>query len=424
MTVPIRSALLVAAVAIVVGTEVVTAVPLTTAPAREWPTTWVAAWAAAPQHPRPQFGTIPNWSQTGFADQSVRQTVRTSTGGSHVRIRLSNRYGDRPLAVAGATIAKMGANGVLEPRTLRPLRFRHRETTTLAVGAETTSDPAPLATSPLDTLAVTMYFAEPTGPATFHWTGLTATYRAAGDHRFDRDATAFPDEPSPSWYFLTGVDVAGGTEGTVVAFGDSLTDGYGSTPNTDDRYPDQLAERLVEAGTPRGVANSGIGGNKLLTDSPCSGERGLARFHRDVLAQPGVRSVIIQLGTNDIGHGGNAPVGTCGTSPVVTAKQLIAGHRTLLRSARARNLRTIGVTLVPTKGNAGYYSPEKEAVRDALNHWIRTSGEYDTVLDLETVLADPADPDALRPAFDSGDHVHPNNAGYAAVAAAIEVDDL
>jgi hypothetical protein len=211
-------------------------------------------------------------------------------------------------------------------------------------------------------LAVTVYLAEPTGPTTFHWTGLTSTYRAVGDHRFDRDATAFRDGPSPSWYLLAGVEVAGDTEGTaegtVVAFGDSITDGYGSAPNADNRYPDERAERLVEAGSPRGVANSGVSGNKLLTDSPCSGDRGLARFQRDVLDQPGLRSVIIQLGNNDIGQGGNEPVGICGASPVVTADQVIEGYRTLLRSARAKGLRIVGATLGPTKGNASYYSPD------------------------------------------------------------------
>jgi lysophospholipase L1-like esterase len=387
---------------------------------------WSGAWAAGPHHSIPSndwFGY--NWSSEGFTDQSVRQIVRVSAGGSQVRIRLSNRYGSKPLRLTGASIAKAGSGAALQPGTIHPLTFADRRSTTIPVGAEATSDAAALPVSALESLPVTLYFADSTGPATFHDGGLTTTFRAAGDHQLDPRPTAFAGKTTQSRYFLTGVDVSGfpGTRGTVVAFGDSITDGHGSTANTDNRYPDQLAERLVAAHARLGVVNAGINGNKLLADSPCYGEKGVTRFHRDVLAQPGVRSVVVVAGINDLGAGGYPDIG-CGSSPIVGAAQLVQAHRSLIRAAHARGVRIIGATITPMKGNKGYYSGRNEAVRDAVNRWIRTSGEYDAVVDLDKRLADPADRDALRPIYDFGDHLHPNDAGANAIAEAIKLATL
>jgi lysophospholipase L1-like esterase len=204
----------------------------------------------------------------------------------------------------------------------------------------------------------------------------------------------------------------------VVAFGDSLTDGYGTTPGADNRYPDQLAERLAGSRSELGVVNAGINGNKLLAGSPCFGEAGVGRFGRDALRQPGVRAAVVLAGINDIGGGGFPDFG-CGASPVVTAGQVIAAHRTLIRVAHARGVRVVGVTMLPIKGAYGYDTPANEAVRDAVNRWIRESGEYDAVADADAALRDPADPDALRPAYDSGDHLHPNDTGAGALARAV-----
>jgi lysophospholipase L1-like esterase len=388
---------------------------------------WFGAWTSAQHHPIPgNQWDGPNWSVDGFANQSVRQVVRISAGGSYVRIRLSNRYGTKPLRVAGATIAKTGPGAAIQPGTPRPLTFGHRLSATIRPGAEATSDAALLSVSALESLSLTLYFAEPTGPATFHEGALTTTYRATGDRRFDPGTAAFAGETSHSWYYLTGVDVSGGprrAKDTVVAFGDSITDGYGSTPDANNRYPDELAERLVAAGRPVGVVNAGINGNKLLANSPCYGEKGVSRFHRDVLGQPGVRTAIVLEGLNDIGAGGFPDFG-CGTSPVLTAAQVIEAHRALIRTAHVHGVTIIGATLTPMKGAYGYDTPEKEAVRDAVNQWIRTSGEYDAVVDLDQALADPADPDALLPAYDFGDHLHPNDAGTKAIAAAINLNTL
>ncbi|TMR06949.1 SGNH/GDSL hydrolase family protein [Actinomadura soli] len=388
---------------------------------------WHGTWGAAPHRPVPgNDWDGPNWSLDGFAAQSLRQVVRISAGGSRVRIRLSNAYGTRPLRIAGATIAKSGTGAALRPGTLRTLRFGHRTTATVPAGAAAMSDPASLPVAPLESLTVTLYFAEPTGPATFHQDGLTTTYRAAGDHRSDTAPAAFAGETSHSRYFLSGIDVAGDprARGTVVAFGDSITDGHGSTAGADDRYPDRLAERLAAASKRLGVVNAGISGNKLLTDSLCYGEKGLARFRRDVLAQPGVRTVIVFEGINDLGTGGFPDYFGCGASPKVTAQRLIAGHRALIQTAHARGITVVGATITPMKGFQGYDTPEKEKVRDDVNHWIRTSGAYDAVADLDRALADPDVPDALRPAFDSGDHLHPNDAGANALAAAIDLATL
>ena len=380
---------------------------------------WRAAWTAAAHHPFEGFGT-PNWSVDGFADQSLRQVVRVSAGGSTVRVRLSNRFGDRPLKVSGATIAHAAGGAAMRPGSLRSLTFGRSTTATIPPGGELTSDPAPLPTRALDSLAVTLYLAGATGPATVHENATATTYRTAGDRRFDPRAGAFA-ETSTSWYYLTGIDTAGQpgrARDVVVTFGDSITDGYGTTVDADNRYPDELAERLASGRRPMSVVNSGINGNKLLADSPCFGAAGVSRFGRDALDQPGVHAVVVLQGINDIGGGGYPDFG-CGASPVVTAEQVIDGHRQLIRAAHARGVRIVGATMLPIKGAFGYDTPANEAVRDAVNTWIRNSGEYDAVADLDRALADPADRDALRPTYDSGDHLHPNDAGAAAIGAVV-----
>lgn len=386
---------------------------------------WSAVWATATYHPfeRDFFG--PNWSEEGFSRQSVRQVIRVSTGGALVRLRLTNRHGTGPLRVTGATVAKTATGAAIRVGTVRTLRFHGRPATTIAAGGATASDPVLLPVQPLEKLTVTLYFAGATGPATFHEAAFgTASYRASGNHLYDAGADAYAGENSHSWYFLSGVDVAGAARpaGTVVAFGDSLTDGSITTPDAANTYPDELAERLVAAGVRRGVVNAGINGNKVLSDSTCFGERATARFERDALGQPRVRAVIVLEGINDIGSAG-ADFG-CGPSPAITAAQLIDGHRKLIQAAHRRGVTIVGCTLPPFKGADFYYNERTEAMRDALNQWIRTSGEYDAVVDLDRILADPADPERMNPAYDAGDHLHPNDAGMKAIAAAIPLGSL
>lgn len=393
---------------------------------------WVGTWQTAQQVPMGATWQGPNWSLQGFADQSVRQVVRISLGGSRVRVRLSNVFGQAPLRLAGATLGRAGTGAAIRPDTLRALRFRHSRSTVIPAGAEAFSDPVALRVPALDRLAVTLYFAEPTGPATFHEFAAQTAYRAAGDRRVDESATAFT-ETTRSWYYLAGVDVAGRAAGTagvggaggrhsVVTVGDSITDGVGVTWDADNRYPDQLAERLAAARRPIGVLNAGIGGNRILNDSPCFGRRAPDRFARDALGQTGARTVVVLEGINDIGF----PhwIDPCTEPrPEVTAEQMIDGYRQLIGAARARGLKIVGATLTPFKG-AGYYSERGETVRDAVNAWIRTGGEFDAVVDLDRALADPADPDRLRPEYDAGDRLHPSDAGFEAMAAAFDLAQL
>ncbi|MBY8873116.1 SGNH/GDSL hydrolase family protein [Micromonospora sp. PLK6-60] len=377
---------------------------------------WRAAWTAAPHHPFPGFGP-PNWSVDGFTGQSVRQVVRVGTGGATARIRLSNRFGDGPLRVTGATVGQSAGGPAVRPGSLRPVSFGRSVSVTVPAGGELVSDPAPLRTRALDTVVVTLYFAGATGPATGHENAVATSYRTAGDRRFDPEGRAFT-ETSRSWYFLTGVETAdrpGPDPGVVVAFGDSITDGYGTTVDADNRYPDELAERLAAGRRPVSVVNAGISGNKLLADSTCFGAAGVSRFTRDALDQPGVRTVIVLIGINDIGGGGFPDFG-CGASPVVTAAQVIEGHRRLIHAAHARGVRVVGATMLPIKGAYGYDTAANEAVRDEVNAWLRHSRAYDAVADLDRALADPAERNALRPAYDSGDHLHPNDAGAAVIA--------
>ncbi len=391
-------------------------------PAQATQQSWTGTWATAVQRP----ATLPwgdaNWSEAGFADHSVRQIIRTTTTGSTLRVRVSNRYGDRPLRITKATVGRAGDGATVRPGSIRPLDFGGRA---IKAGDDRLSAPVLFRTAPLERLAITLYLADATGPATYHNAALATSYRARGDHSRDASGAAFT-ESSQSSYFLTGVEVSGGrgvtgTRGAVATFGDSITDGYGSTHDAYNRYPDELAERLVASGRATGILNTGIGGNRVLSDSPCLGESGLTRFRRDALDRPGVRTVIVLEGINDIGVSSFPPDPDCiGTAPVATADTLIAGHRALIRAAHQRGVRIIGATLTPVKGSP-YYSESNEAVRDALNHWIRASGEYDAVADFDKAVANPADPDALLPVYDSGDGLHPGDAGLRAMADTIRL---
>lgn len=384
-------------------------------------TTWTATWTASPQ--RPSTSYTPNWSEQGFANQTVRQVVRISTGGTFARIRMSNAYGTTPLTVTGATVARSASGASIQPESLRPLTVNWAQTFTIPAGAQVASDPVPLSLSDLDSVTVTLYFDASTGPATYHAQAMAASYRSASDHRADSDGTAFP-EITPSWYYLAGVDVIGGEphRDGLVTFGDSLTDGYGSTPGANNRYPDELAERLVAAGEPRAVLNQGIGGNRVTVDSAWLGDSAISRFQRDVLHQPGVRTVIVLEGINDIGMSiALAPMNAPYTE--VSAQEIIAGYRDLIQQAHATGIRVIGATLPPLKGSL-YYNDLTEAKRDEVNTWTRTSGEYDAVVDFDRVLAAPTDEDQLNPDYNSGDYLHPNDAGYHAMANAINPADL
>jgi lysophospholipase L1-like esterase len=371
---------------------------------------FTTAWTASPQ--LPSEGFTPNWSREGFWRQSLRQVVRLTAGGGRIRVRLSNAYGTSPVRIAGAAVARTAAGAAVAPGTLTPLTFGGERGAVLPARGEAVSDPAALAVTAGEPVAVTLFFDAATGPATFHAQAFTTAYRGAGDLLADAAGAGY-DETTESWYFLNAVETDAGRTDGIALFGDSLTDGFGSTPNTDRRWSDALAGR-----TGRPVLNAGIGGNLLLHDSAWYGEKGVHRLARDVLAHPGVDTLVVLLGVNDIGFSETDGQPTYQPAPVLEAADLIDGHRALLRQARGRGLRVIGATLVPF-GGSDHWGERAAKVSHEVNEWIRTSGAYDAVVDLHRLLADPADADRLRPAYDFGDHLHPNDDGYAVMAEAV-----
>ncbi|QRX96066.1 SGNH/GDSL hydrolase family protein [Streptomyces noursei] len=379
---------------------------------------WQAGWATAVQ--RPSVGFHKNWAEEGFTDQTLRQTVRVTGAGTRARIKLSNRYGTAPLEVSGASIARSGDGAAVAAGSVRRLTFGGSESVRIPAGTEVYSDPAEVTVAALESLTVSLYFAGPSGPATFHAQAWATAYRAAGAQLGEVDPAVF-GETTVSWYYLAAVELADGgpvRRDTVVLFGDSITDGFGSTVDADRRYSDALAERLAAEGRPLRVLNLGIGGNLLLNDSEWFGERAGARFDRDALAQPGVRSVVVLVGLNDIGFS-EVDLPTYKPAPDNAPEQLIAGYRELIERAHAAAVRVIGATILPFKGSE-YHTPAAEAKRRAVNEWIRTGGAFDAVVDFAAVMADPADPDALLPAYDCGDFKHPSDEGYRVMARALD----
>ncbi|MEW1922814.1 SGNH/GDSL hydrolase family protein [Streptomyces sp. NPDC088360] len=391
---------------------------------------WTAAWAASPQ--RASAGFKPNWSEDGFSGQTLRQVVRVTEGGDRARIRLSNAYGTSPLHIAGATIARTKKGAAVEEGSVRRLTFGGRGSVEIPAHGQLSSDEAGLNLKRFESVTVTLHLARTTGPVTFHAQSFATSYRAEGDRLGDAGAAAF-DESTESWYLLSGVDVRGGREGGggeraarrdsgIVLFGDSITDGFASSTDLNRRWSDALAERLAKAGKPRPVLNAGIGGNLVLNDSAWYGERSTARFGRDALDLPGVGTVVVLEGLNDIGFS-ESDTPTYKPAPKVSAEELIAGHRKLIRAAREKGVRVVGATLLPL-GGSDHYGERAAKVSDEFNEWVRTSGEYDAYVDFDRALADPEDGERIAPEYDSGDHLHPNDAGYRAMARAVDLADL
>jgi lysophospholipase L1-like esterase len=353
-----------------------------------------------------------------FDDQTIRMVAHSSIAGSGARITLSNRYSDTPLDVGAVDVAVQASGADPKPGTTLNVTFGHSGHLTIPAGEQAISDVIPISVSAGENLLVSLYLPHATGTSTWHSDAFDTTYTAPGDHTGDDGAAAF-STTTTSWYYLAGLDVVSPTaKGTVVAFGDSITDGYHSSTGTYTRWPDFLARRLgAEPGPQKlSVVDAGIGGNRVLTDVPnlWQGVSALKRFRHDALGQPGVKDVILFEGINDIGNNagpGGAPL---------TAQDLIDGYRTLIDEARAAHVHVIGATLMPDKGN-GYYSSSAETIRQSVNQWIRTSGAFDGVIDFDQAMRDPAEPAALNPAYDAGDHIHPGDAGMKVMADAINL---
>jgi lysophospholipase L1-like esterase len=371
--------------------------------------TWQATWLSSPQPVWDERFLLPLGMPRELNGVTLRQVMRTSLGGERLRVVLSNEYGPTPLKVGRLSIRREGEAGAV------PLRFQGSDEALVPPGSRLLSDPIPLQTRAGDRLEVDLRLPQLASLAGFHWDARERTLVLAGDADI---------QTLSARAFITELLVESSRPPVaVVAIGDSITDGNGSTPGADQRWPDHLARRLA----PRGVAtlNAGISGNRLLCDG--MGDSALARFDRDVLRHRGVRAVIVLLGTNDIGWPGG-PFGP--GEPPVPIPELTRGLRQLVEQGHARGVRVIGATLPPfedaLKGTPleGHHSPQKETQRQRLNEWIRESGEFDAVVDFDLVLRDPQRPSRLRLDFDSGDHLHPGDAGYRAMADAVDLDAL
>jgi lysophospholipase L1-like esterase len=387
---------------------------------------WIVTWSAPPQPIWDAAFPVPLNIPRFLWNQTIRQVAANSVGGDRVRVVLSNEYGSRPLVIGAAHIALSASGAGIVVGSDRPLRFGGRTSITIPAGAPAISDPVELSVAPLSSLAVSLFLPEPTPLTTMHWDGVQTAYISSPGN-FAGDADIKTDSTMKARVFVTGimVDATPGAR-AVVAFGDSITDGNASTPDANHRWPDYLARRLAKAGgAVVAVLNEGISGAKVLSDR--MGVNALARFDRDVLSQPHADTVVIMMGINDIGWPGSA---LAPQDPPPSADDVIDGYRQLVARAHAHKMRIIGATLTPFedafKGAPfeGYYSPAKEQKRQVINAWIRNSGEFDGVIDFDAVARDPSHPARILPSFDSGDHLHPQDSGYQAMADSIDLGML
>jgi lysophospholipase L1-like esterase len=368
---------------------------------------WIEAWAAAPDSPGPAMGA-----------KTIRQAIRISIGGSSVRIRLSNLFGTAPVTIGPVHVAVHATGSGIHLETDHAVKFGGKSTVTIGKGADALSDSVSFPVKALQELAVSLYLAPQSGPSTIHGDGKqTAFISGIGDvtgaEKFSSAETA------TNRFFLTDVEVVAGANARAIAMlGDSITDGSGSTPDRNARWPDALVDRLQADPALSSIAvfNAGISGNRILNDGPV-GPSALSRFDRDVLNKPGVRWILLLEGINDI------IVARVPQSPKddVSAEQVIDGIKSLIARAHQKGIKIWGATLTPFCGTRPYYSAAGEKKRQAVNAWIRTAGAFDAIVDFDQATRDPARPDRFLPAYDSGDHLHPGDAGYKAMAALIDL---
>ncbi len=374
---------------------------------------WVGTWASSPLldgHARNAEELLTSGTQSGA---TLREVVHVSIGGDTVRVRFSNLYGTGPLVIGLAEIAPTLKGAAIAPGSGKAVTFNGQPSVSIPAGALAVSDPVPFKFAPLSDLTVSFFLPNPSGPVTEHQLGNATSYRAPGN--VVSSATLEAPTTATSWYYLNGIDtLAAPDAGAVITIGDSITDGAKSTIDTNQRWPDELARRLQADPKYRNlsVLNEGISGNKILLDG--AGPSALARFDRDVIAQSGAKYLLILEGINDIGRLHGTP------DAGLSAADLISALNQMIVRAHAHGIAVIGCTLTPYHG-AGYYTENGEAIRKAVNEWIRTGGALDGFVDLEAAVRDPNHPDTFLPSDDPGDHLHPNDAGYKAMGDAIDL---
>lgn len=370
---------------------------------------WARSWNASP------LGAAPDRRPPTLKDVTVRQVVRVSAGGERFRLRLTNEYGPTAARIGRVRIVQLAADGKPVPGTSRDLTFDGSAGAVLAPEAPLLSDPVDLALPALSRLSISLYLPDEIAEPTTHLLGLSSAWIAPGDQTAAAELTA--PVLVTQRVLISGIDVERAEPTRViVTLGDSITDGANGTRDADRRWPDLLARRLQDAGlTSVAVANAGISGNRILKPKPGLGVAALARFDRDVLAVPGVTDVIVLEGVNDFGMAWRDR-----DPQPPTPADLIAGYRQMIVRAHAANLKIRLATILPYK-DANYWSEQGEATRQAVNAWIRTNTEADGVIDFDAVMRDPAEPLKLAAAYDSGDHLHPNDAGFRAMADAIDL---
>jgi lysophospholipase L1-like esterase len=387
---------------------------------KHWVTTWTTANAAS-DHP------------ASFSNQTIREIVHTTISGNGVRLRLSNTFGTRAIRFDAVFIGLQatgvdGGGASLVPGSNRQVRFGGNPFISLPEGAEVLSDPLSFSVAPQQNLALSLFTYGDTGPATVHGSAFQTNYiSGAGNFAAEESGKAFAgttgSETIGSWYFLSAIEVLApaNVKGAVVALGDSITDGAATHPDKNERWTDVLARRMLASHVDLAVLNAGIGGNRVLTNSPCWGQNALARLGRDVLAQAGIKAVILFEGTNDIGQpDAVSNTSVCVSHTQVTADEIIAGYQQIIARTHARGLKIFGATILPYQG-LGNWTASGEAKRVAVNQWIRTSGAFDGVIDFDAALRDPASPSRLAPQYDSGDHLHPGTAGHEAMGNAVDL---
>ena len=388
---------------------------------------WITTWAATP---------APRWAEElpapfdvpeVLGDQTIRQIARTSVGGDQMRIVISNEFGTRPVTIGSASVALSAGGSKIDPASVKRLTFGGNPSAVIPPGAPLISDPVDLPTKPLSSVAVSFYLPKRTGITSVHWDGVQTGYiSSAGDKTMDADFKA--DSTTKKRLLLSRILTDAKPDSTaIVFFGDSITDGNCSTPDTNNRWPDHIAERLQAEGHPNvAVVNEAYSGDRVLTNG--MGTNALSRFDMSVLSHPRVGTVVMMMGINDIGWPGKDAITP--NDPEPTAEDVIQGYKQIIDRAHDHGIRFVGVTLTPFtdtfKGQpiSGYYTPEKEKLRQAVNAWIRANKTADGLIDFDKVVEDPNRPGYINPAYDCGDHLHPNDAGYQAMAKAVDLNVL